>query len=357
MKKLLLDLKIIMKTILSSGMNRTSVLLVLMVAGWLPLQGCVDRDSEHQQAYLNSDNQPSFPLVEPDSSHQLKEFFSSLDYDWSTLDQGIPPFFLGKFPEDLDGLKEVAERKRLFFLGLAPMIIFQNQTIMLQRMTLLGSFRKWDQGRTLPAELRAWIAEIAGEYKIDGNPLIDRKARRLLLKRVDLIPPSLALAQAASESAYGTSRFSRQGNNLFGEWTYVQGTGLIPENRTPGLTHEVRKFPTLLDSVKSYMANLNTNSAYIPFRDKRALLRAKGLPPTGPILTDGLLLYSERGVDYTREIASIIQHNGLLRFTNSALRSDHPPGATEPDALGAGLFSSRLFASRQSVLTSRRIDP
>jgi len=341
----------------SVGRHGTIFFLALIVAGSHFLQACSEGNSSLDIFPPASDHQPSFPTIEPISSRQLKEFFSSIDYDWSTLDRGIPPFFLGNFPEDMDGIQEVEEKKRLFFLGLAPMILFQNQEIMRQRMTLFGIFERWDEGKNLPAEWRSWIAGIAEEYKIDGNPLIDRKARRLLLKRVDVIPPSLALAQAASESAYGTSRFSRQGNSLFGEWTHIPGAGLIPEERLPGLTHEVRKFPTLLDSVKAYMTNLNTNSAYIPFRDKRALLRAKGMPPTGPMLADGLLLYSERGVDYVRDIASIIRHNNLLRFANSELRGADPAGPSEKEGLGAGLLSSGEFASRKSVFPDRRIDP
>ncbi len=158
-------------------------------------------------------------------------------------------------------------------------------------------------------------------YKLSGDPLHEPKIRRRLLKRVDIIPPGLALAQAASESAYGTSRFSRLANNLFGEWTFAPGTGIVPKDRPEGKTYEIRRFKSIFASVNAYFKNLNTHRAYKNLREKRAFLRSEGLPLKSTTLADGLIHYSIRGEEYVKSIKKIIRQNRLSRLSQVKLRA------------------------------------
>ena len=128
---------------------------------------------------------------------------------------------------------------------------------------------------------------------------------------MDIIPPSLVMAQAANESAWGTSRFATQGNNLFGQWCFNQGCGLVPRSRPEGMSHEVEVFDSPYQSIRSYITNLNRHNAYQGLRDRRDALRAQGQFPDGATLAGGLEAYSERGQAYVHEIRAMINSNGL----------------------------------------------
>lgn len=132
-----------------------------------------------------------------------------------------------------------------------------------------------------------------------------------LLLQVDTIPESLVLAQAAIESGWGTSRFAKQANNLFGQWCYTEGCGLVPNGRNNGAKHLVRKFESPQASLVSYMRNLNSHQAYKDFRRIRAQLRRNKSKVTGIKLAQGLLNYSQRREAYVEELISMIKHNGL----------------------------------------------
>ncbi|MDX8381543.1 MAG: glucosaminidase domain-containing protein, partial [Ghiorsea sp.] len=131
-----------------------------------------------------------------------------------------------------------------------------------------------------------------------------------LLKRVDTVPLELVLSQAANESAWGTSRFARKANNLFGQWCFTKGCGLVPSRRNAGSTHEVAAFKSPQLSVRSYLRNLNTGRVYKDLRTIRAQKRAQGKTATAFELAEGLNKYSERGQAYVKEIRSMIKYNG-----------------------------------------------
>jgi Bax protein len=133
------------------------------------------------------------------------------------------------------------------------------------------------------------------------------------------------------------------GNNIFGEWTYRPGTGIVPKGRPEGATYEVKKFPSLYESVRSYMNNLNRNGAYRRMRQIREELRQAGKPVTGAALAKGLHRYSERGAAYIRDIRAMIEHNRLARVNKTFLRtaSKKEEALTTIRTAGAGLFSSR----------------
>jgi Bax protein len=132
-----------------------------------------------------------------------------------------------------------------------------------------------------------------------------------LMERVDVIPTSLVLAQAANESAWGMSRFAREANNMFGQWCFDSGCGLVPARRGVNATHEVKAFASIEESVNAYFLNLNTNSSYQEMREMRAQMRAQGRPLDSMVLARGLTRYSQRGMAYVSELQDIIRVNRL----------------------------------------------
>ena len=162
---------------------------------------------------------------------------------------------------------------------------------------------------------RNWIAALGHRY--DSDPQDIRK----LLRRVDMIPPSLAIAQAAEESGWGTSRFALEANAVFGQWTFRKGEGVVPMRRDPGKQHEVRSFKGLQQSVDAYMRNLNIHWAYRDFRYRRSELRSKHKIMTGFELVGTLLKYSQQGPKYIATIRTIMQTNGLGEFDDARLQS------------------------------------
>ena len=127
--------------------------------------------------------------------------------------------------------------------------------------------------------------------------------------RVDVIPLPLVLVQAANESAWGTSRFSRIGLNFFGIWCYQQGCGMVPGSRNTGANHEVAAFQSLEEAVTRYFDNINSHNAYRVFRTIRFELRSQEQALNPEILATGLLPYSERGVDYVIDITKMLRQN------------------------------------------------
>lgn len=308
----------------------------------------------HGDLGFSASANPSLRVVTPSSHRELHSLFHSEGYDWKTLHKGVPPLVMSTLPADLARVPRITERKRLFFLSLLPMVLIANEEISRKREELLWLFERFDAGEALDAVEAEFVASIAREYGLKGDPLADFGARDALLKRVDIVPPSLVLAQAANESAYGTSRFALKGNNLFGEWTLIPGNGLVPRQRPAGEIYEVRRFPTLLDSVKAYLKNINTHTAYLPLRDRRAALRAEGLPLQGRDLARGLTKYSVRGEAYVDEIREIIRRNRLSLLSSATLRQDLSAAGQGRH----GLLSTGHRASRRSQIAGyRRAEP
>lgn len=196
----------------------------------------------------------------------------------------------------------VTEKKQIFFNTLRPIIENQNQRIRDTRQHVLFA-RQFDTDHK-------WVENIAKTYKLDWDytaPDWDR-----LLFHVDTIPIELVLTQAANESAWGQSRFAQLGNNLFGQWCFKKGCGIIPGQRDTGSSHEVKKFHSINESVTSYMHNINTSKAYKGLRDVRKKLRLESKPLDAIILATGLEKYSSRGMTYVKEIQSMIKTNYTL---------------------------------------------
>ncbi len=261
------------------------------------------------------------PKLEPVrfvSVEAMESYFQQISYTWiPSPDANVPPFELNAIPAGIGQIKDIPRKKSIFFRMLLPLIIEENNFIQTQRLLLLRLSQKVMSEWT-PNE-RLWFLELLIWYRLpEQQP--DQALFSELLSRVDRIPADLVLAQAANESGWGTSRFARAGNNLFGMWTYNEKKGLIPKNREKGETHAVRIFSSLRDSVRIYMRNLNTHRAYQLLRDSRALSRSQNKALDGWTLAQGLLRYSTRGKDYVAELQSMIKSNQLKLVTLLSLR-------------------------------------
>lgn len=257
-----------------------------------------------------------------------QEFYKDLEYEFErysyqldALDQGVPPIILKALPGDIATIRSSSQKKLFFFKALLPMVLLANDEIRYEREQLLKVREVWETQLSLTSVQEDILMTLANSYKVKLELDQPEKMIHKLLQRVDIIPADLALAQAANESAWGTSRFSRVANNLFGEWTFIKGQGIVPEGRPEGETYEVQKFSTVYDSVRSYLNNLNTHSAYKSLRKLRTESRQEGKTLDGLILAEGLLRYSIRGEDYVKELQAMIRKNRMGRFSAAKLRS------------------------------------
>ena len=209
---------------------------------------------------------------------------------------------------DFAQYSNVQQKKQAFFGYLQPMVNVNNQRLLQARRRLLAmAATPIDQ---LGYADQRFIENLAEYYEVETDIGAEAQLQELLL-RVDIVPVSLALSQAAMESAWGTSRFALEGNNLFGQWCYQAGCGIVPARRGEGQVHEVASFTNVAAAVASYMRNINSHRAYDGLRAARASLRASGESISGHAMAEHLLRYSERGHAYVEEIQSMIRINKL----------------------------------------------
>ena len=244
--------------------------------------------------------------------------FESFGYDLDQVRSAarpVPRLYLEALPHDLAGVSPVNKKKRLFVQAVLPIILRVNEEITTARWRVERLEDKLLQEGALTAADREWLVDAAEHY---GAASFDVPG---LLKRMDTVPPSLALAQAAEETGWGTSRFVREGNALFGQYTYKGAMGMVPERRDTDRRHRVRSHDNLLDAVRAYVHNLNTHWAYEDFRDRRALLRKAGWPIDGYDLAGELGQYSERRAAYVESIRAIMRQNRLEDFDGARLNN------------------------------------
>ena len=222
----------------------------------------------------------------------------------------VPRLYFASLPGDLDQIGDFAQRRTTFLKAALPLVLLINENVMKDRHRLLALRDEHAAGFNLHREDQAWLADLAQRYKLR---IVDFDE---LVRRVDAIPPSLALGQAATETGWGTSRPARHGNALFGQMTMTNQPG---DDGTPVPTLVVQSFDDLYNSVRAYAENLNTHPAYAEFRRLRAQLRAAGDTPDGYRLIGTLLQYSERGGDYVADVRTMIRSNDLGRLDGAVL--------------------------------------
>ncbi len=231
--------------------------------------------------------------------------FKDVEYDLGKVrsQKLVKPIYFTQFPRDLDALQSTKLKKETFIKIVLPLIVAENEKILADRKKLTVV-----SGKKYTTDLeKQWIRQKLLEYKVKKGDLNE------LLIRMDVIPTSIALAQAAKESGWGTSRFALEGNAIFGQWTW-SGQGIAPLDRDSNKKHKILKFPILRASVKAYQNNLNTHKSYLKFREKRSILRGKNKKIVGLELTDTLNNYAQTGSEYTDTLNQIIKQNRLLDF-------------------------------------------
>ena len=240
----------------------------------------------------------------------IKQLFEDTNYRLKDVREKklVKPVALTLLPNEIKMIENTKKRKEFFIQIVLPLILKENNNIKLDRKRLFSIINKSNNTNLE----KKWLER---KYKQYGIPSKDLS---ILKVRMDEVPVSLALAQAAKETGWGTSRFAQEGNALFGQWTW-SGEGLKPKESDKNQGHKVMKFNVLQASVRAYQRNLNTHSSYKDFRQARAELRDEGKPLNSMILAEYLDKYAETGDKYVEVLKKIIQQNNLKDFDDAKL--------------------------------------
>ena len=256
------------------------------------------------------------------SADRLLALYDTIDYRLQPIREDgsqVPLIDVLRMPEDWPDITSLVKRKSGFFRTLLPLVLLANHHIANDRTRVLSLKEVLDAGDQLARSDREWLRDLAARYGINSDEAADpANTIDVLLPRVDAIPASLALAQAALESGWGRSRFALEGNALFGQWTW-DGNGIKPMNAAEDSMHHIARFDNLLDSVEAYMLNLNSQGSYSDFRRIRAAQRAQGHHPDGLTLASTLVHYSQEGTEYPAKLDTIIRANKLSPFDQAIL--------------------------------------
>ena len=273
------------------------------------------------------------PEIKEKKSAEVKEFvlpdlnlktetvlslFSDVDYDLKKVrrEKLVKPIYFTQFPKDLIEITNVQLKKETFIKIVLPLVVAENGKILDDRIKL----NKITKKRVTTDKEKSWLRQKLKEYKVMKSSIPELK------KRMDIIPISIAIAQAAKESGWGTSRFALEGNAIFGQWTWT-GKGIEPLDRVEEMNHKILRFPILRASVKAYKNNLNTHKSYNKFREERQKLRTKKKSIEGIKLIHTLNSYAETGKIYTQTLAKMMEQNSLedfegVKLTNSVVKQE-----------------------------------
>jgi Bax protein len=240
----------------------------------------------------------------------IKQLFDDTNYKLEDVRETklVKPVALTLLPNEIKMIENTTERKEFFIQIILPLILEENNNIRLDRKTLFSIINKSNNTKLE----KKWLEKKYKQYGVVSKDL------SLLKIRMDEVPVSLAIAQAAKETGWGTSRFAQEGNALFGQWTW-SGEGLKPKEADETKGHKVMKFNVLQASVRAYQRNLNTHRSYQNFRLARAELRDRGVPLDSIILSKFLNNYAETGDKYVDVLQKIIKQNNLKDFDDSKL--------------------------------------
>jgi len=244
------------------------------------------------------------------SASTLNQLFKDENYNLKDIRKNklVKPINIDILPSEIKSIESSKKRKELFIQIVLPLILEENKKIKIERKTLFSILNK----NSNSDEERNWLRSKFKQYGVVNSDLTTLKIR------MDEIPVSLAIAQAAKETGWGTSRFAQQGNALFGQWTY-DGDGIKPAGSDLGDTHKVMKFKILRASVRAYQRNLNTHRSYKKFRKVRAIQRDVYGSLNSLELTNYLDKYAETGTEYTKILKKIIEQNKLTDFDDAKI--------------------------------------
>ena len=245
------------------------------------------------------------------NTQTVMNLFDDLEYSLDEVRdiKEVKPIYFTRLPKDLDKIRSTKKKKETFLQIVLPLVVAENEKIENDRDYLFKIITDNES-----EEKRAWLNKKFREYKVQNQSISE------LIEKIDIVPNSIALAQAAKESGWGTSRFALEGNAIFGQWTF-NGVGIEPLEKDKDQTHKILKFPILRASVKAYITNLNTHPSYKSFRTKRAEARDRNKKPSGIDLIDELESYAETGKEYTKILKQIIEQNNLEEFETVTINS------------------------------------
>ena len=257
---------------------------------------------------LTFDERPSDVILL--SAATIEELFKSTNYNLNDVRENklVKPISLDLLPKEIVKIENAKKRKDFFIQIILPLVIDENNSIKLDRINLFNILNKSKNTKTE----QEWLNIKFKQYGVVNKDLSTLKIR------MDEVPVSMAIAQAAKETGWGTSRFAQEGNALFGQWTW-SGEGIKPADAEDDSTHKVMRFKVLQASVKAYQRNLNTHSSYKDFRNARAELRDEGKKLDSMILTEYLDKYAETGKEYVKILQQIIRQNDLTDFDDAKL--------------------------------------
>ena len=268
------------------------------------------KQTKQEKSKIETEKETNYDNTISLNAETTLNLFDDLDYDLKGVRAGqkVKPIYLTKLPKDLKTLGDTKTKRDLFIKIILPLILDENKKITEDRKKL---FKILGKNFNTIGE-RVWLKRRFKEYKIDDKDLAKLKMR------MDIIPVSIALAQAANESGWGTSRFALEGNALFGQWTWSK-KGISPKNKDPDSSHKILQFQVLKASVRAYKNNLNTHNAYTEFREVRAQLRQEDKQITGLDLTKYLKNYASIGEKYVKILEDIITNNSLTDFDKAKM--------------------------------------
>ncbi len=278
-----------------------------------------DKTLEEDLTAENDERELLYDILEENNSEinlvryttsEIDSLFKEVNYNLKDVraTKLIKPVDIGLLPKEIKNIGNTKKRKDMFIKIVLPLIVKENTKIRIDRKRLFTILNK---NSNTDIE-KKWLEKKYKQYGVKQNDLSTLKIR------MDEIPVSLAIAQAAKETGWGTSRFALKGNALFGQWTW-SGEGLKPKNAEEGKDHKVMKFNSLQLSVRAYLRNLNTHSTYKNLRKERTKLRDKNKPLDSLILSKYLDKYAETGNKYVEVLKKIIEQNNLKDFDDARL--------------------------------------
>ena len=269
----------------------------------------VENDERELLYDILEENNSEINLVRYTTS-EIDSLFKQVKYNLDDVRKTklIKPVDIGLLPKEIRNIGNTKKRKDMFIKIILPLIVKENTKIKIDRKRLFVILNKNSNSDIE----KKWLEKKYKQYGVKKNDLSTLKIR------MDVIPVSLAIAQAAKETGWGTSRFALKGNALFGQWTW-SGEGLKPKNAEEGKDHKVMKFHSLQLSVRAYLRNLNTHSSYKKLRIARTELRNNNQSLDSLILSKYLDKYAEIGNQYVDVLQKIIQQNNLKDFDDAKL--------------------------------------
>ncbi|TQV79904.1 glucosaminidase domain-containing protein [Denitrobaculum tricleocarpae] len=295
----------------------------------LPVRQSLIEDSNHAQDIWHPapGALAGSQVIRPVTSDHFEALLKQADFDLQAVraeTAAVPRIYVRRLPVDLVEVDDTLRRKKLFFGAMLPLILMANEELRAERAHVEALRDRYPAvtRETGLAQLtdvdRRWLEAVHDRYETEAGDW------HALLLRLDEIPVSLIMAQAIQESGWGTSRFARDGNALFGQRTWnPDEEGLVPDLRSEGQTYRVKSFPDLMAAVRSYMRNLNTHDAYKDLRAQRAKLRKQPANAPGRQLASSLTRYSEESAGYVKALRGLIRDNDLSALNRARLRPNH----------------------------------